>query len=171
MLFVTLDTKLELFDEQTTKTILKAIKSYQGDLLAFLPGEAEIHKCEEMLKKQNLTQFAIHPLYGLLPQSKQLSAIFPDKNGKRKIVLATSIAETSLTIEGIKIVVDSGFCKIQKFNPNTELSHLETVKISQDMADQRKGRAGRLCSGVCFRLWSNADMMRMEKNKNKKMKK
>ena len=142
--------------------INKSIRQYEGDILVFLPGEGEIHKCEEALKSLDNNLFAVHPLYGMLPPARQTAAILPDRTGKRKIVLATSIAETSLTIEGIKIVIDSGFGRVQKFNPNTGLSRLETVRISQDMADQRKGRAGRLCEGVCLRLYSKADYSRMD---------
>jgi ATP-dependent helicase HrpB len=99
-----------LLPEMTARTVIKAINENPGDALVFLPGEGEIRKCAELLK-HDLTDFAIHPLYGVLPQSEQYRAIMPNKNGKRKIVLATSIAETSLTIEGIKIVVDTGFRK------------------------------------------------------------
>ena len=115
-----------MLPEMTARTIIKAVKEYDGDVLAFFPGQGEIRKCEEILKKE-LREFAIYPLYGQLPFSKQQAAIFPHKNGKRKVVLATSIAETSLTIEGIKIVVDTGFGRTQKFDPKSGLSRLETV--------------------------------------------
>ncbi|MBR4264930.1 MAG: ATP-dependent helicase HrpB [Bacteroidales bacterium] len=150
--------------EQVAITIVKALRSYEGDILAFLPGEAEIRRAEELLKKEKL-DIALCPLYGMLPPNKQTEAILPDKNGRRKVVLATSIAETSLTIEGIKIVVDSGLCRIQKYNADSALSHLETVRISQDMADQRAGRAGRLSNGICFRLWNLAEQQRMLENR------
>jgi ATP-dependent helicase HrpB len=151
--------------ELTTHTILKALREHDGDLLAFLPGEAEIRKCEEMLRATVNEDIRIHPLYGMLPQKEQTAAILPNKEGKRKIVLATSIAETSLTIEGIKIVVDCGFCRIQRFDPDTSLSRLETVRISHDMADQRAGRAGRLCEGYCYRMWSKATHSKMADNR------
>jgi len=144
-----------LLPELTARTIVKAVREQEGDTLVFLPGEGEIRKCEELLKKQ-LRDFAIHPLYGQLPQGKQFSAIMPNRNGKRKIVLATSIAETSLTIEGIKTVVDTGYGRTSRFDPGTGLSRLETVEISKDMADQRAGRAGRLSAGTCYRMWTNA---------------
>jgi len=146
---------LKLLPELTASTVLKAIKEKDGDILVFLPGEGEIKKCEELLKKQ-LTGISIHPLYGHLPHSKQQLAIMPHRDGKRKIVLATSIAETSLTIEGIKIVVDSGYARIARFDPKSGLSRLETILISKDSADQRTGRAGRLSAGTCYRLWSKA---------------
>lgn len=147
--------------ESVAEVVCRAVKSHAGDLLAFLPGEGEIRKCEELLKRL-LPDFVIAPLFGQLPQHQQLSAIMPDKQGRRKVVLSTSIAETSLTIEGIRIVVDSGFGRASKFNSNTALSRLETVPISQDIADQRAGRAGRLAPGFCYRLWSKATHDRLE---------
>lgn len=149
-----------LIPELCASTIMKAVKEESGDLLAFLPGENEIRRCEEILRKQ-LPDFRIHPLYGSLPPAQQHAAIMPDRNGRRKVVLATSIAETSLTIEGIRIVVDSGFARTSRFNPNTALSRLETVMVSKDMADQRAGRAGRLGPGVCYRMWTKATHERL----------
>lgn len=149
-----------LMSELAARTIIRASKEQEGDILAFFPGEGEIRKCEELLRK-DLKGFAIHPLYGQLPQNKQLAAIFPDKTGKRKVVLATSIAETSLTIEGIKTVVDTGFGRKSKFDPKSGLSRLETIQISQDSADQRAGRAGRLSPGTCYRMWTKATHDRM----------
>ena len=96
------------------------------------------------------------------PINAQRAALFPDKNGRRKIVLATSIAETSLTIEGIKIVVDTGFGRTSRFDTKSGLSRLETIVISKDAADQRSGRAGRLTPGVCYRMWSLATQNRMQ---------
>ncbi|MEA3445240.1 MAG: ATP-dependent helicase HrpB, partial [Bacteroidota bacterium] len=150
--------------EITARTIVKAVREKEGDALVFLPGEGEIRKCEEILKK-DLRGFAIHPLYGMLPQGKQYSSIMPDRRGKRKIVLATSIAETSLTIEGIKIVVDSGFGRTSKFDPKSGLSRLETVQISKDSADQRAGRAGRLSPGCCYRMWTRATHERLAEHR------
>src|SRR5690606_23912446 len=105
-----------------------------GDVLVFLPGQGEIRKCEAILQKE-LRAFAIHPLYGQLPPGRQYAAIMPDKAGRRKVVLATSIAETSLTIEGIKIVVDTGFGRTSRFDPKSGISRLETVQVSRDSAD------------------------------------
>ena len=132
--------------------------------MAFFPGEGEIRKCEELLTRQ-LKGVTIHPLYGKLPHKKQLAAILPDKSGKRKVVLATSIAETSLTIEGIKIVVDTGFGRKSQFDPKSGLSRLVTVQISKDSADQRAGRAGRLSPGVCYRMWSKATDLRLNEHR------
>lgn len=153
-----------MMPEMTARTIINASKENEGDILVFFPGQGEIKRCEEILRKQ-LKGFAIHPLYGQLPYNKQHAAIMPDRNGKRKVVLATSIAETSLTIEGIKVVVDTGFGRTQKFDPKSGLSKLETVQISKDSADQRAGRAGRLSPGVCYRMWSLATNSRLAEHR------
>jgi len=153
-----------LLPELTARTVMKAIKEYEGDVLVFLPGEGEIKKCEELLRNA-LPEFSIHPLYGQLPQQQQFAAIMPDKYGKRKVVLATSIAETSLTIEGIRIVVDSGFGRSSKFDTRSGLSKLETLRISKDSADQRAGRAGRLSSGVCYRMWTKTTHERLAEHR------
>lgn len=152
---------LTLLPELMAQTVVKATTEHPGDTLVFLPGEAEIRACETILKSR-LQTFAILPLYGQLPQRQQQHALLPNREGKRKIVLATSIAETSLTIEGISIVVDCGFSRTAKFNPRSGLSRLETIQITQDAAAQRAGRAGRLGPGVCYRLWSKATHERLQ---------
>lgn len=149
-----------LLPELTARLVKKAAAEQKGDILVFLPGEGEIRKTEAILKK-SLPQMAIHPLYGQLPPNKQFAAIIPNKKGKRKVVLATSIAETSLTIQGIKVVVDSGFGRTMQFDPSTGLSKLVTVEITKDAADQRAGRAGRLEAGVCYRMWTQATQLRL----------
>ncbi|MCC9136999.1 ATP-dependent helicase HrpB [Pontibacter silvestris] len=149
-----------MLPEMTVKVVQQAVQEKAGDVLVFLPGENDIRKVEELLRRQ-LRDFAIHPLFGMLPFNKQLAAILPDRNGKRKVVLATSIAETSLTIEGISIVVDTGFGKTSRFDPKSGLSRLETVRISKDAADQRAGRAGRLSPGTAYRMWSKTTQERM----------
>lgn len=157
------DTDMFLLPELTAKVVMTAIKETPGDILVFLPGQAEIHKCKELLSTQT-SQIQIHTLYGQLPFAQQQAAILPDKNGKRKIVLATSIAETSLTIHGVSTVVDSGFGKTSKFDPQSGLSRLETVNVSVDAADQRAGRAGRLSPGVCYRMWSKEQHVKLQKH-------
>lgn len=157
------DADEHLISEMCAQAIRKAVKAHDGDVLAFLPGQREILRTAEQLR--SLQGFVIHPLYGMLPQHKQNAAIMPDRQGRRKIVLATSIAETSLTIEGIKIVVDTGFGRTSKFDPNSGLSRLETVHISLDSADQRAGRAGRLSAGHCYRLWSKTTQQRMAEHR------
>lgn len=154
------ESDIRLLPELTARLISDILKKEEGDILAFLPGEAEIKKCEELLSKSQ-SQVAIHPLYGLLPLKAQLSAILPNRQGKRKVVLATSIAETSLTIEGISIVVDSGYSRKLKHSPTSGLSQLVTVPITIDEANQRAGRAGRLGPGKCYRMWGLADEERM----------
>lgn len=146
--------------EAVVRTIRQAHREKEGDILAFLPGEADIRQCEKMLG-DSLGSTRVRPLYGMLPFDRQREAIAPSAPGERKVVLATSIAETSLTIEGVRVVVDSGLCRKQVFNPQNSLSHLETVRISRDMADQRAGRAGRVAPGTCYRLWSLATDHRM----------
>jgi ATP-dependent helicase HrpB len=135
--------------------VRQAHREQEGDILAFLPGEREIRKCQERLGDA-LGSTSVCPLFGYLPPAEQRQAIIPSPHGKRKVVLATPIAETSLTIEGVRVVVDSGLYRKLVFNPQTSLSRLETLRISMDMAAQRTGRAGRVDSGICYRLWSAA---------------
>ncbi|MCR5351170.1 MAG: ATP-dependent helicase HrpB [Bacteroidales bacterium] len=143
--------------ERVAHQVRLAHREHAGDILAFLPGEGEIRRCAEMLTgiggQDAKDRTEVYPLYGMLPPEQQRAAIAPSPAGERKIVLATPIAETSLTIEGVRVVVDGGFCRRMVFDPQNALSHLETVRISRDMADQRAGRAGRVAPGVCYRLW------------------
>ena len=139
--------------ETTAQTVVKALKEKKGDVLVFLPGQREIIKCAEIVRRQT-SDVLVHELYGKLPFSKQQEAIRPNKQGKRKVVVASAIAETSLTIQGVSIVVDSGFGRVSKFDSKTGLSGLTTIHISKDSADQRAGRAGRLGAGTCYRMWS-----------------
>jgi ATP-dependent helicase HrpB len=131
----------------------QAIREQEGDILVFLPGSAEIRRTLEILEEE-YPRIAILPLYGDLSFDAQQRAIAPDPRGRRKIVLATSIAETSLTIEGIRVVIDSGLSRVPRFDARTGLTRLTTVAVTRDAADQRAGRAGRLGPGVCYRLWS-----------------
>ena len=170
--------------ERVAHWVRVALREHDGDVLAFLPGEGEIRRCAELLgdatgrnsraeipgqarndslKARNGEKegLSIYPLYGLLPPEQQRAAIAPSPKESRKVVLATPIAETSLTIEGVRVVVDGGFCRRLVFDPQNALSRLETVRISRDMADQRSGRAGRVAPGVCYRLWSPATQARM----------
>ncbi len=157
------DSDVRMLPELTSRVVKMAIDKHEGDVLVFLPGQGEIKKCEEILK-HSLKGILIHPLYGQLPPNKQFAAIMPNREGTRKVVLATNIAETSLTIEGVKIVIDSGFERTARFNPNTGLSRLETIQISKDSADQRAGRAGRLSAGVCYRMWTLATQSRLDEH-------
>ena len=146
--------------ELVARTVLQAHRACEGDILAFLPGEADIRRCAELLG-DTLAPTRVFPLYGMLSGADQRRAIAPSPAGERKVVLATPIAETSLTIEGVRAVVDSGLCRKPVFDPQRGLSRLETVRISRDMATQRTGRAGRVAPGVCYRLWSLATERRM----------
>ena len=160
----TQDADESLLPELCARLVMRAMSENKGDALVFLPGEGEIRKTEEILKAQ-AGDFLIHPLYGQLPQQEQFLAIMPNKFGKRKVVLATSIAETSLTIDGIRIVIDSGFGRTSRFDAKSGLSRLETIRISKDSADQRAGRAGRLSSGVCYRMWTKATHERLTEHR------
>lgn len=150
---------------QVAKGIRKALQEKSGDVLAFLPGAGEIMRTAELLAAENLI-VSLHPLYGDLNFKKQQEAILPHPEGKRKVVLATSIAETSLTIEGVSIVVDSGFSRIPRFDPRSGFTRLETVRVTRDSADQRAGRAGRLGPGTCYRLWSEGVHPTLVANRN-----
>jgi ATP-dependent helicase HrpB len=144
------DTEPYKIAEATALGVRHALKQTKGDILAFLPGTGEIRRCHEQLKDLS-TKIDLRPLYGGLPFSEQEAAIIPGK--KRRVVLATNIAETSLTIEGIESVVDSGWERRPRFDAARGMTRLETLRISKASADQRAGRAGRLGPGRCFRLW------------------
>ena len=146
------EAKPENVAELVARTVRMAHREHEGDILAFLPGEADIRRCAEHLGG-SLGATQVFPLYGMLSGADQRRAIAPSAPGERKIVLATPIAETSLTIEGVRVVVDSGLCRKPVFDPQRGLSRL--------MADQRTGRAGRVAPGVCYRLWSAATEQRM----------
>ena len=139
--------------ELVARTVREAHSGHEGDILAFLPGEADIRRCAELLG-DSLAPTRVFPLYGMLSGADQRRAIAPSAEGERKVVLATPVAETSITIEGVRVVVDGGLCRKPVFDPQRGLSRLETVRISRDMAAQRTGRAGRVAPGVCYRLWS-----------------
>lgn len=143
--------------DELTDVIHRAYKEHVGDILVFLPGEREIRELSDRLA----SRYTVYPLYGQLSPAEQQRAIAPSAPGLRKIVLSTPVAETSVTIEGIRVVIDSGLCRRPVVDAQTGLTRLETVQISCDMADQRRGRAGRVAEGVCYRLWSVATEQRM----------
>ena len=152
--YATEDFDLRNTAQAVASAVAEAHGKHKGDILAFLPGQGEIERCRELLGT-SLAPTEVLPLYGNLSTAEQRHAIAPSREGKRKVVLATPIAETSITIEGVRIVVDSGLCRQIVFDPNTGLSHLDTVRISRDMATQRMGRAGRVAEGTCYRLWTH----------------
>lgn len=141
-------------ERQMAEAIAASLRADSGSVLAFLPGAAEIRRTETFLKERiHDASIEIVPLFGALDAAVQDRAIAPAPKGGRKVVLATSIAETSLTIEGVRIVVDSGMARVPRYEPDIGLTRLETVRASRAAVDQRRGRAGRTEPGVCYRLW------------------
>ncbi len=144
-------------DDEITGVVLKALATEEGSMLVFLPGQGEIRRVErQLLERVKDPSVDIAPLYGAMDQRAQDLAVQPAKPGRRKIVLATSIAETSLTIEGVRIVIDSGLSRVPRYEPGIGLTRLETVRVSRASADQRRGRAGRTGPGIAYRLWDEA---------------
>ena len=145
---------------QMAGAVKRALAEPGGDILCFLPGEGEIRRCEEELRTDGVDRLGgvVMPLYGALPKEEQDAVLrpLPAGNGKRKVVLATSIAETSLTIEGVTTVIDSGLMRVSRFSASSGMNRLETLRVTRDRAEQRRGRAGRVCAGLCLRLWTEA---------------
>lgn len=145
-------------EDDVTDAILRAVREETGSILAFLPGQGEIIRVAERLRERFPdTAIDIAPLFGALAPADQDRAIAPAEPGRRKIVLATSIAETSLTIEGVRVVIDSGLQRLPRYEPDVGVTRLETVRVSRAAADQRMGRAGRTEPGICYRLWSEPE--------------
>ena len=141
-------------ERQVADAVERALSAETGSLLVFLPGAGEIRRSEALLKERvTAANIDIVALYGALDAREQDRAISPSPAGRRKAVLATSIAETSLTIEGVRVVIDSGLSRVPRYEPDVGLTRLETVRVSRAAADQRRGRAGRTERGVCYRLW------------------
>lgn len=153
----------EKLEYAVARKVIEALAATAGGILVFLPGEAEIRRTETLLQQRLPPGIVIRPLYGRLPPAAQDAAILPAPPGQRKVVLATSIAETSLTVEGIGGVIDSGLMRLSRFSPRTGMTRLETVTVSRAAADQRRGRAGRLGPGICWRLWTQAAEARLER--------
>ena len=150
-------------EAQAAEAALRALRAERGSILLFLPGTAEIRRTETRLKERlDDTTVDVVPLYGALDAATQDRAIAPSPPGQRKVVLATSIAETSLTIDGVRIVIDSGLARVPVYEPDVGLTRLETVRVSQAAADQRRGRAGRTEPGVCYRLWEEGETRALE---------
>jgi ATP-dependent helicase HrpB len=149
--------KNRAFEAAVTDAALNAARSESGSILVFLPGAAEIRRVLALLNSAKLGgEWLIVPLFGNLSKEEQDQAIAPPPDGRRKIVLATNIAETSLTIEGIRVVVDGGLMRVPRFDVRSGMTRLATLPVSKASADQRQGRAGRTQPGVCYRLWSEA---------------
>ncbi|TGD96126.1 ATP-dependent helicase HrpB [Methylobacterium nonmethylotrophicum] len=145
-------------EDAVTDAVMRALRAEPGSVLAFLPGQAEIRRTEERLRERlaDWPDVDLAPLYGALDRAEQDRAVRPSPAGRRKVVLATSIAETSLTIDGVRVVVDSGLARVPVYEPDLGLTRLVTQRASRASVDQRRGRAGRTQAGVCYRLWSEA---------------
>jgi ATP-dependent helicase HrpB len=137
--------------------VQRALGEEAGDVLVFLPGSGEIQRVGDLLRDALGDDVVVRPLYGMLGADQQDSALVVDPEGRRRVVLATDIAESSLTVEGVRIVVDSGLARAPRFDPRTGMTRLQTIAVSKASADQRAGRAGRLGPGTCYRLWSKGE--------------
>lgn len=155
--------KVECDFDQLERSIARALSETEGGCLVFLPGVGEIHRlADRLLDSARLdVSVVLYKLYGDLPLEEQRQILQPEVAGKRKLVLATAIAETSLTVPGITSVVDSGLARLTRFDPRTSLTRLHTERVSRDASDQRAGRAGRLGPGVCYRLWSETQQQQL----------
>jgi len=153
------DKRLEGPVEPAVAVVVRdALAREAGDLLVFLPGAGEIRRTQALLADYARTSgVLIVPLYGDLTQEQQDRALRAGEGGRRRVVLATSIAETSLTVEGVRVVIDCGLARVPRFSPRTGMTRLTTVPVSRDSADQRRGRAGRVAPGVCYRLWTEEE--------------
>jgi ATP-dependent helicase HrpB len=150
-------------EQQVADAAARALRGEAGSILAFLPGAAEIRRTETLLNEQVRDPAVdIVPLYGALDRGVQDRAIAPPAQGRRKVVLATSIAETSITIDGVRIVIDSGLARVPRYEPDVGITRLETVRVARSAADQRRGRAGRTEPGICLRLWEEQQTASLE---------
>jgi ATP-dependent helicase HrpB len=149
------DERLRL-EDQTARAVRQALAETAGGVLVFLPGQAEIRRTQAQLADRMPAGVDVFALYGALDLAEQDRAVSPSPPGRRKVVLATSIAETSLTLEGVTVVIDAGLARVPRYDPASGLTRLATVRVSRANADQRRGRAGRTQPGVCYRLWDEA---------------
>ena len=150
--------RAQRIEDDVVDAVQRTIANDDGSVLVFLPGQGEIARVAERLGARALPpNIDLVPLYGGLDPATQDRAISPAKPGRRKIVLATSIAETSITIEGVRVVIDSGVARVPRYEPDVGITRLETVRVSRASADQRRGRAGRTAPGICYRLWDEPE--------------
>jgi ATP-dependent helicase HrpB len=149
---------------QARRCIEAALATHPGDILVFLPGQREIAALAQALDSAPFTALNIIALYGDMPVDKQSAALLPDPAGKRRVILATNLAESSVTLPGVRVVIDSGLAREPRFDPNSGFSRLETVAISQASAEQRSGRAGRVAEGWSYRLWPNSQRLDAARN-------
>ncbi len=143
-------------EDQTARAVRQALGDTTGGILVFLPGQAEIRRTQSVLNDRLPPGVEVLPLYGALDLAEQDRAVAPSPPGRRKVVLATSIAETSLTLDGVSVVIDAGLSRVPRYDPSSGLTRLATVRVSRASADQRRGRAGRTGPGLCYRLWDEA---------------
>lgn len=146
----------ERFEDAMARAVRQALAEEGGSVLAFLPGQGEIHRVVRALGDRLPANVDLAPLFGAMDKGEQDRAVEPAAPGRRKVVLATSVAETSLTIEGVRVVIDGGLSRVPRFEPSSGLTRLATVRVSRSSAEQRRGRAGRVEPGVCYRLWDEA---------------
>ena len=144
-------------EEATVTAVREALAAHDGDVLVFLPGAREIRRVASLLDGTVASDVDLWPLFGMLDAKAQDAAIAPSPIGRRKVVIASAIAETSLTIEGVRVVVDSGWSRVPRYSARTGMTRLETVRVSRASADQRRGRAGRVAAGHCIRCWHEYD--------------
>jgi len=151
-------TSEKFIEARIVDTIVRALDEQEGDLLVFLPGRREMRRVENLLWEKRISEdVLVHSLYGDAPYQQQSTALSPAPPGKRKVILSTSVAETSLTIDGVCVVIDSGLARMSQFDVRRGMSGLVTVPVSKAVADQRRGRAGRQQPGVCYRLWMETE--------------
>ena len=158
-------------DTRVAETLTRALENEEGDILVFLPGRREIRRVEHLLFERKLPEdVVVHTLHGEASYVSQAAALAPAPVGTRKVILATNVAETSLTIEGIRVIIDSGLVRVARFDARRGMSGLVTVPVSKASADQRRGRAGRLQPGVCYRLWTETEHVGLPEHPQPEMK-
>ena len=155
-------------EEATVAAVREALAAHEGDVLVFLPGAREIRRVASLLENSVDPHVDLWPLFGMLDARSQDAAIAPAPAGRRKVVIASAIAETSLTIEGVRVVVDSGWSRIPRYAARTGMSRLETVRVSRASADQRRGRAGRVAAGHCIRCWHEYDDVALARSRRRR---
>ncbi len=150
-------------EKTVSRSVVRALAETEGDILVFLPGRRELRRTREMLLDTKLPpDVHVHLLHGDADPAAQRAALAVPRPGERKVILATSVAETSVTIDGVRVVIDAGLARVPRFDPRRGMSGLETVPVSVATADQRRGRAGRQAAGVCYRLWTEADHRKLQ---------
>ncbi|GAB3028192.1 ATP-dependent helicase HrpB [Oleiagrimonas citrea] len=153
----------ESTEQHLARTVRQALAEIEGDVLAFLPGQREIARATRLLDEQLDADIEVLPLHGELALADQQAALAPADDARRRVILATNVAESSVTLPGIRAVVDSGLARVPQFDPNSGFTRLRTVTVARDSADQRAGRAGRVAPGVAYRLWPQSQRLDAER--------